>query len=501
MPKSCNSLGKIENEWSDRPRCVEAVCDNGKIRNEETGNCVLEDGHRGSRQVARTTKAQLTIAEQKLKNNKDRHNFEIFEKDEEIDSKNQEINNLNASKNRRGIQIGILEGVLVEEQRKIRELNVKNNRIEEQSRGRLEDISILSGELETRMNRIIELDRELEGKNVTIEDLNIRRQELSYVNSVLTEQSDRLQEDLRKSRSDHSILVVQHHFTEQQNINLRSEIDKKTTENRDLIIRNAIERNLNNQQQAELNNRIGIIVEEKEAIERRLEQTSADLNEEITRLENVNSIQRDQINKLNLERFRTRQKVVELDRKINKQRQEQRFLLQRQQVNNQTLVNAQNQLTEKTQDADQLRLDLERLSARTRTENAELQRQINNLSEENRSHVQERDNLGREIHQSNNQIRRLRLEREINDIDSRNSQEDMQEQIARLTEERDNAIGESADLERNLNETIIRLNFVSEQHIQTAARLVTSENNLFDLRGRLRTTRGIVNEVLPFVRE
>ena len=112
-----------------------------------------------------------------------------------------------------------------------------------------------------------------------------------------------------------------------------------------------------------------------------------------------------------------------------------------------------------------------------------------------------RDNLGREIHQSNNIIRRLRLQRETENRDSLNTQEDMQDRITRLIEERDEAIGNAANFERDLNYITSRLNLVNEQYIQTASRLSTSENNLFDLRGRLRTVRGNLNTVLPHIME
>ena len=499
--KSCASSGKIENEWSGNPRCVDAVCATGKIRNEETGNCVQEHGHRGAMQRARTTKAQLSAAEKQLEKNKDKFEKDIFNIQEEINDKNQKIDDLSASRDRRDLKIVSL-GIEIEEERKnIEGLKKENDKIEKESRMRMQIIGRLGNDIEQKRIQIISLNNEVRGKNLTIADLNEKRQELNNFNSVLTEQSNKLQEDLRKSISDNAILVLQSRFTENRNIELRSDIHNKIAENRNLIMQNAIDKNLNDQQKAELNSKIVTAVEEKEAVERQLQQTSDDLNREITRLEQINSNQKDQINDSMLEKINNRKQIVELDRKLNKQRRAQRILLQRQQVNNQTLVNAQNQLTVASNDNSQLRIDLENLSVTTRTENSNLQSEINSLSEQNRQYVQMRDNLGREIHQSNNIIRRLRLQRETEDRDSLNTQEDMQDRITRLIEERDEAIGNAANFERDLNYITSRLNLVNEQYIQTASRLSTSENNLFDLRGRLRTVRGNLNTVLPHIME
>jgi len=125
------------------------------------------------------------------------------------------------------------------------------------------------------------------------------------------------------------------------------------------------------------------------------------------------------------------------------------------------------------------------LSVRSMSENANLQDRINILSQENRNIIAKRDQLSIEIQEKNAQVRRLRSEREIQDNDGRNTQDEMNERIEQLTNERDMLVSTITGLENTVTEKTNRLNFVTEENIVMSSQLRASENTIFDFRRRL----------------
>jgi len=349
----------------------------------------------------------------------------------------------------------------------------------------LEQINDLNKKLEIKRDIISSLREEVSGKNVTIEELRNQRLEIRKYNSVLIEQANKLKEDLRKSNSDRVNLFVQNKMNEDEIKHLVNQIGIQMEEKEQMIIDNSIAQNLNDEQLNELRDRLAIIIQEKEAIEHSLLQTSAVLNIEIERLNEIIEEKDDLLANLLLERVSIEEKVLDLDMELNETRREQNILLERQLVNNQTLVNAQNELESSNERNSELTRNLEMLSVRSMSENANLQDRINILSQENRNIIAKRDQLSIEIQEKNAQVRRLRSEREIQDNDGRNTQDEMNERIEQLTNERDMLVSTITGLENTVTEKTNRLNFVTEENIVMSSQLRASENTIFDFRRRL----------------
>jgi len=331
----------------------------------------------------------------------------------------------------------------------------------------------------------MELRDEVSGKNVTIEDLRNKRLEVRKYNSILLEKANKLKEDLRKSKSDRVNLFVQNKMNEDEIKHLVNQIGIQMEEKEQMVIDNAISQNLNDEQLNELRDRLAIVIQERESIEHSLLQTSTVLNIEIKSLKEIIQEKDDMLAKLLLDRVSIEQKVLDLDKRLNETRREQHILLERQVVNNETLVNAQNELESSNERNSELTRNLEMLSVRSISENANLQDQINVLSQENRNIIAERDQLSIEIQEKNAQVRRLRSEREIQDNDGRNTQDEMNERIEQLTNERDMLVSTITGLENTVTEKTNRLNFVTEENIVMSSQLRASENTIFDFRRRL----------------
>ena len=409
-----------------------------------------------------------------------RRGLDIDKLNKEISQKNIELQGLKKERVNLNLRVNDLNASIKRRNQKIENLN-------QQSNARLEKINSLDRELVIKRDIINALRDEVSGNNVTIQDLRNQRLEVRRYNSVLIEQADKLKEDLRKSKSDRVNLFVQNRMHEDEIKALVTQIGIQMEEKEQMIIDNAIAQNLNDEQQNELRDRLAIVIQEREAIEHSFVQTSIVLNTEIDRLHEIVEEKDDQLAELLLERVLKEEQVLNLDSELNEKRTEQLILLERQVVNNETLVNAQNKLADSEGRNSELTRKLEMLSVRSITENANLQDQINVLSQANRNIISERDQLSREIQEKNTQVRRLRSEREIQDNDSRNTQDGMNEIISELTNERDMLVSTITGLVSSFNETTNRLNFATEENIVMSAQLRASENTILDFRRRLFT--------------
>lgn len=407
-----------------------------------------------------------------------RRGLDIDKLNNEISQKNIELQGLKKERVNLNVKVQDLNASIKRRSEKIEILN-------QQSNVRLEQINDLNKKLEIKRDIISSLREEVSGKNVTIEELRNQRLEIRKYNSVLIEQANKLKEDLRKSNSDRVNLFVQNKMNEDEIKHLVNQIGIQMEEKEQMIIDNSIAQNLNDEQLNELRDRLAIVIQEKEAIEHSLSQTSAVLNNEIEHLNEIIEEKDDLLANLLLERVSIEEKVLDLDMELNETRREQNILLERQLVNNQTLVNAQNELESSNERNSELTRNLEMLSVRSMSENANLQDRINILSQENRNIIAKRDQLSIEIQEKNAQVRRLRSEREIQDNDGRNTQDEMNERIEQLTNERDMLVSTITGLENTVTEKTNRLNFVTEENIVMSSQLRASENTIFDFRRRL----------------
>ena len=302
---------------------------------------------------------------------------------------------------------------------------------------------------------------------------------------MLLVQAGRLQVDLRPSRSDRINLSIQNRMNEREISELTTTIGRQIEEKEQMITNNAIAQNLNDEQQTELRDRLATAVREREAIGRTLEQTSIVLNEQIDNLRSTIERKDNELAILVLERVESENKIVNLDIELNQQREQQNILLERQQVNNETLANAQNELADSNERNSELTRRLEMLSVRSIAENASLQGQINVISQGNRTIITQRDQLSREVQEKNNRIRRLRSAMEVQDNDSRNTQDRMQETIAQLTNDKDSLNNTITSLTNTVNERTNSLNFLAEERTVLSAQLRAAENTILDFRRRL----------------